>query len=272
MFKIFISSLILFVSLNASGFNEKIINIIGYDEYKQNKGLIDHLFSNEGAYYKNGSLNYINVMQRLKDNGLLGMGYNEPQDLNITFKISHDPIKSLKIISDSLKALGYYHYFTKYLVYDENSSLTWTIKLRTEAAIDPLMLSRELSTYNCEFIDIRKEGYTKWVYTINTSNSIISQAVLITTGEKVDFRKPLKPYFVKIQKASSVNILSKPGNQWFPQVVFYDRHLNILNIVKEDSKHNNLQLEIPEETKYIKIEDIYTLSNIRRGLSVLIKE
>ncbi len=272
MFKIFISSIILFASLYANSFNEKIINIIGFNEYSQNKGLIDHLFSNEKQYYNNNSLNYIVVMQKLKDNGLLDMGYNEPQNISITFNISNDPIKSLKIISDSLKALGYYHYFTKHMLYDENASLTWTINLKTEAAIDPLMLSIELAKHNCKFIDIKKEGYTKWVYTINTSNSIISKASLLTVGEKVDFRKPLKPYFIKIDTARSIDILSKPGNQWFPQVVFYDMNLNILNIVKEDSKHNNLQLEIPEETRYIKIKDIYSLANIKRGLSVIIKE
>ena len=272
MFKIFISSLILLVSLNANNINEKIINIIGYSEYSQNKGLIDHLFADGDAYYRSGSINYIAVMQKLKNNGLLKMGYNKPQDISITFNISHDPIKSLKIISDSLKSLGYYHYFTKHLVYNEDSTLTWTINLKTEAAIDPLMLSAELAKHNCKFVDIRKEGYTKWMYTINTSNSIISKAKVISAGEKVDFRKPLKPYFVKIDNARSIDILSKPGNQWFPHVVFYDEHLNILNIVKEDSKHNNLQLEIPEETEYIKIEDIYTLSNIKRGLSVIIKE
>ena len=272
MFKIFISSLILFASLNASSFNEKIINIIGYNEYKQNQGLIEHLFSHKSTYYKGNSLNYVSIMQKLKDNGLLNMGYNEPQNISITFNISHDPIKSIKIISDSLKALGYYYYFTKHLIYDENATLTWTINLKTEAAIDPLMLSKELAKHNCEFVDIRKEGYTKWVYTINTSESIISKAVLVTNGEKVDFRKPLKAYFVKVSNAKSINILSKPGNQWFPQVVFYNKHLNILELVKEDKKHNSLQLEIPEETTYIKINDIYTLANIKRGLSVIIKE
>ncbi|PLY07318.1 MAG: hypothetical protein C0625_06830 [Arcobacter sp.] len=272
MFKIFISSIILFASLNAITFNEKIINIIGYNEYSQNKGLIDHLFSNKEAYYKNGSLNYLVVMEKLKLNGLLKMAYSEPQDLIITFNINYDPIKSIKIISDSLKALGYYHYFTKHLLYDQNSNLTWTINLKTEAAIDPLMLSKELSNHNCQFIDIRKEGYIKWMYTIDTSDSIISKAELISSGERVDFRKPLKPYFIKVEGSKNLNILSKPGNQWFPQIVFYDKHLNILDIVKEDNKYDSLQLEIPEETTYIKINDIYTLTNIKRGLSVIIKE
>lgn len=272
MLKIFVSTIILFVSLSANSFNQKIINIIGYDEYRVNKGLIDHLFSNENSYYKNGSLNYIPVIEKLKHNGLLKVGFNSPQDVTITFNVNHDPIKSLKIISDSLKALGYYHYFTKQLIYDENTNLKWTITLKAEAAIDPLMLSKELFKHNSLIIDIKKEGYTQWMYSINTSNSTLSRAKLVIAGEEVKFRKPLKPYFIKINKANSINILSRPGNQWFPSIVFYDKHLNILNIIKEDNKHTSINLEVPEDTRYIKINDIYTLANIKRGLSVTIKE
>ena len=71
---------------------------------------------------------------------------------------------------------------------------------------------------------------------------------------------------------TSIKIISKWSNQWFPQVVFYDKHLSILNIIKENSKKSSLQLEIPEGTTYIKIDDLYTLANISRGLSVIIKE
>ncbi len=272
MLKKFCLILICTIVLNAEGFNQKIVNIIGYNEFNENRGLIDHLFSNKAAFYKNGSMNYVAVMQQLKSNGLLRVGLDEPKHVTITFQISHDPIKSIKIVSDSLKALGYYYYFTKNLVYDEEKNITWTINLKTEAAIDPLMLSKELAKHNCQFNDIRKEGYTKWMYSINTFNSILPKAKLITSGEKVDFRKPLKPYLISVDKASKIIIASKPGNQWFPNIVFYDKHLNILDIVKEDKKSKALQLEIPEETKYIKVNDLYTLANIKRGLSVIIKE
>lgn len=105
--------LICTIVLNAEGFNQKIVNIIGYNEFNENRGLIDHLFSNKAAFYKNGSMNYVAVMQQLKSNGLLRVGLDEPKQVTITFQISHDPIKSIKIVSDSLKALGYYYYFTK---------------------------------------------------------------------------------------------------------------------------------------------------------------
>ncbi len=260
------------IVLNASGFNQRIINIIGYSEYNENRGLIEYLFSNKSVYYKNGYIDYLTVMEKLKSNGLLKVGLNGSKNITITFQISHDPVKSLKIISDSLKALGYYYYFTKSLIYDKNKNITWTINLKTEAAIDPLMLSKELAKHNCLFNDIRKEGYTKWIYSINTSNSNLSKAKIITANERINFRKPLKPYLIKVNNVKEININSNPGNQWFPNVVFYDKHLNILDIIKEDKKSKSLKLEIPKETKYIKINDLYTLANIKRGLSVLIKE
>lgn len=264
--------LICAVALNASSFNEKIINIIGYERYSINKGLIDHIFAKKSTYYLNGKPNYIAIMQRLKDNGLLNISLNEPQNITITFRINHDPIKSLKIITDSLKTLGFYHYFTKHLVYDENQYLTWVISLKAEAAIDPLMLSKELFKNNCSISDIKKEGYVNWMYELDTSDSILSKAKLISKNERVDFRKPLRPYLLKNKNGNKLIILSKPGNQWFPQVVFYDRHLNILNITEEDKKSKSLRLTIPKDTSYIKIDDLYTLANIKRGLSVIIKE
>lgn len=77
---------------------------------------------------------------------------------------------------------------------------------------------------------------------------------------------------VSIEKASNLTVVSKPGNQWFPNIVFYDKDLNILDIVKEDKKSASLRLTIPENTTYVKIDDLYMLENIRRGLSVIIKE
>lgn len=268
IFFILISSVV----LNASSFNDKIIDIIGFERFTINKGLIDHIFSQKQTYYINGKLNYIAVMQKLQDNGLLNISLDAPQNISITFRINNDPIKSLKIITDSLKTLGFYHYFTKNLIYDESQYLTWVISLKAEAAIDPLLLSKELFKNNCLIRDIKKEGYVNWMYELDTSNSSLSKAKLISKNERVDFRKPLKPYLLKNQNGKKLIVLSKPGNQWFPQIVFYDKHLNILNIVEKDAKSKSVRLEIPEDTNYIKIDDLYTLANIKRGLSVIIKE
>lgn len=272
MFKKLALFIVLFtVYLNAASFNQRVANVIGLNEYNQNKGLIDYIFTNKKAYYKDGLFNYVLVMQKLKDNGLLKVYLNEPQDVSITFIATDAPIKSMKIISDSLKRLGYYYYFTKSLVHTKDQSMIWSINLKTEAAIDPLMLSKELAKNSCRFLDIKKEGNTKWKYVINTSGATLEKAQKLISGEKIDFRKPLKPYFITFNEATSLMITSKAGNQWFPNIVFYDDKLNILEVVRKDEKTKSHMLTVPASTKYVKIDDIYTLENIRRGLSVMIK-
>lgn len=259
------------ISLNATSFNQRVINIIGADEFTKNKSLIDYIFTNKSIYYRNGNFNYVSVMQKLKDNGLLKVYLDSPKDISITFITTDSPIKSIKIISDSLKKLGYYYYFTKNLTYTKDQSMLWSINLKTEAAIDPLMLSKELSKNNCRFLDIKKEGDTIWEYKIDTSGAALAKATKLILGEKIDFKKPLKPYFITFDEGKTLYVTSKNNNKWFPNIVFYDKKLNILNIVRRNYRTSSYRLNIPKNTEYIKIDDIYTLENIKRGLSVMIK-
>ncbi len=273
MIKKILISVFLVISLNANQLlNEKIENLIGQESYLTHKNLINFIFQKEYEYTTVDGLNYQAVLKTLKDNGLLNLAFDEPKNIEITFKTTNNPLKSLKILKDTLKSLGYYYYFTKHTVYDGEKDLTWTIKLKTEAAIDPLILSEELSKQDCKILNISKESDDKWVYELNTEDATLYDAQYITNNEKVVFTKPLSPYFIKIDNASQINITSRTLNSWLPYVVFYDKNLNILKVSKEDKVFRRLTLSIPENTRYIKISDLYTLFNIKRGLSVLIKE
>lgn len=280
MFRLFIVSIFLLLSLNANEveqnssetlLHDKIKNFIGEDEYSKHLNLINFIFKNKHNYQHNDSLNYISLIKTLKENGLLKLNFEEPKDILIEFQINNNPLKSLKILKDTLKSLGYYYYFTKSSIFDGNRNLIWTIKLKTEAAIDPLVLSNELLKKDCRMVDISKDG-NKWIYNIDTGFATLKDAVYISTNERVAFQKPLTPYFIKIDKASSLYVASRVLNKWFPNIVFYDKQLKILKVVNEDKVHRNIKLPVPEETRYIKISDLYTLINIKRGLSVIIKE
>lgn len=251
--------------------HDKIKNLIGEPIYNEHINLINFVFKNKHNYQHNESLNYISIIKTLKENGLLHLNYEEPKDILIQFKINNNPLKSLKILKDTLKSLGYYYYFTKTSVYDGDKILNWTIKLKTEAAIDPLVLSNELLEKDCRMVDISKEN-DKWIYTIDTNFASLKDAMYVSSNERVSFQKPLTPYFIRIDKAQSLYVASRVLNRWFPNIVFYDKHLKILKVVNEDRVHRNIRLSVPEETKYIKISDLYTLINIKRGLSVIIKE
>ena len=159
MIKKVLISVFLMLSLNANDLlNQKIENFIGTQNYLTHKNLINFIFKKEFEYTTVNGLNYQAVLKTLKDNGLLDLAFNEPKNIEVTFKVNSNPIKSFKILKDTLKSLGYYYYFTKHTIYDGTESLTWTIKLKTEAAIDPLVLSTELFQHDCKVIDIKKRG------------------------------------------------------------------------------------------------------------------
>ncbi|NQY95396.1 MAG: hypothetical protein HRT43_14615, partial [Campylobacteraceae bacterium] len=107
---------------------------------------------------------------------------------------------------------------------------------------------------------------------INTQYADIADALYIDSNEKVVLQKPLKPYFIKISEAKTLKILSRKLNNWYPYIVFYDKHLTVLRVVKKDRMFRGLSMKIPESTRYMKVTDLYTLVNIKRGLSIITKE
>lgn len=271
MFKKIFFLIVLTISLNANVLEDKIENLIGQNDYTRHKNLIKYIFKDESKYYNGFNINYIRLVETLQENGLLRLSLGEPKDIFIKLNTNHDPMKSLKILKDTLKSLGFYYYFTQNLKYDTNN-LIWQIKLKTAAAIDPLILAKELLKQNSKIVNIKREGENHWEYSIDTNFSTLNNTIDITSNEKRVLRKPLKPYMLKVENVNKLIIFSRVLNHWFPSIVFYDKHLNVLDIVKKDAVHRRLKVSVPKDTRYIKIDDLYTLINIKRGITVITKE
>jgi hypothetical protein len=261
------------VTLNATVLHEKIENLIGQKDYKLHKNLITLIFNDQAKFFlANERLNYPLVLKELKQNGLLHLKLPQPQEIEVEFHTNKDSVKSLKILNDTLKALGYYYYFTKSTQYNSNGLLVWTIKLKTEFVIDPLVFVNEILKNDCRVVEINKEENHKWIYKIDTNFANIAESIFIDSNELIKLQKPLRPYFIKINGSGVLKVMSTSLNHWYPYIVFYDEHLNILNIIKKEQFSRRVSLSIPLQTKYIKITDLYTLDNIKRGLNVMIKE
>ena len=93
----------------------------------------------------------------------------------------------------------------------------------------------------------------------------------IDTNEKIILSKPLRPYMLEVRNTSLLYIRSRTLNHWYPYIVFYDKHFNVLNVIKEKIIYKKYRTNVPRETQYIKIGDMFTLLNIKRGLSVIVK-
>ena len=76
---------------------------------------------------------------------------------------------------------------------------------------------------------------------------------------------------LKISKAKSLQVISRNLNNWFPHIVFFDKDLMVLTVIKKDRVFKGLRVKIPENTRYVKVTDTYNLINIKRGLSIIVR-
>jgi hypothetical protein len=168
--------------------------------------------------------------------------------------------------------MGYYYYFTKESSFDTNSGqLVWTIVFNTEYILDPFILVQELKSRNCKILNVTRQKDDFWKYNIDVNFAKIDEAIKIDNNEKVIFQKPLRAYFIEVTNASKLHIISRNLNHWFPYIAFYNEHLKVLKVIKKDRIYKGYRTNIPPKTKYIKITDLYTLINIKRGLSIIVK-
>jgi hypothetical protein len=161
--------------------------------------------------------------------------------------------------------MGYNHPLTTKALRD-NSGFLWELSLNVTSAIDPYQLTKEIKRAGGEVTRIIRYSKDRWRYNVNTKNSEL-RAIKIADKE-VRLKKPLKDYWIDVEGAKTVRISSPNGNNWHPYIVFYDRDLNILTNYTKERKSYNISLKIPKRAAYIKISDIYTLNNLKRGLKI----
>ncbi len=264
--------LFLLCTLNADDLFDKIKNLVGEKQFKIHNNLVNLLFKSRNDFYINERLlNYEKILKTLRENGLLHLKFKKPSQFYLEFSTNTDAIKTLKILNETLKGMGYYYYFTKSTEFKSGGAMKWKISFKTEYALDPLSLIKELKLKSCIILNINKENNYYWKYKINVDFAKISEAIKVDKNEKVILQKPLRPYFLEVKDASKIQIISRTLNHWFPHIVFFDSHLNVLKVIKKDRIYKGYKTNVPRETKYIKITDLYTLINIKRGLSIIIK-
>jgi len=257
--------------LNASILKDKVENIINPNDYRVHNSLINLLFQDETKYIVNDKIKYFKLFKTLQEKGLLNLHLDKPSNIEVEFKSTDNSFKSYKMLNDTMHSLGYRYFFTDSMSVTETKNLTWNIILKTEYMLDPVVLIKELRQNGCKILEVTNNGSNKWSYVIDFENAQLSSAIKIEKNEKVKFQKPLKEYMLKVEDAKSLQVISKNLNYWFPDIVFFDKNLEVLSSIKKDYVHKSLKVEVPNETKYIKITDKYNLINIKRGLSVIVR-
>ena len=273
MVKLFFSFLLLFslsfadetpLELEENLLEYKIKSFIDLEVYEKNVEFIKIIFSPKSDFYINDRVDAVKVLSTLKDNGLLKLFFKKPQELNLHFKTSGSPLFFVKLMSDSLRNIGYYRYVTTASELN-NAEFRWSISLNAEYATDPQILQKELEKTGCKIIDIQRSSANEWTYSVDITSGFLNVQVL-QEDEEFKLKRSLYAHWIDASKIEELRIRSSRRNSWYPYIAYYDKSLHLLKVIKHDEKHSDIRLEIPKCAKYIKVSDIYTLKNIKDEL------
>ena len=275
MVKFLLSFLLIFSSLVADEtvvleeenlLTSKIKSFVDEEVYEKNSEFINIIFSPESDFYENERVNVVKVVSTLKENGLLKLFFQKPQEMHLHFKTAGSSLFFVKLMSDTLRNIGYYRYVTTASNLD-SSEFTWSISLTSEYATDPEILQKELAKQGCRIIDINRNLSNDWTYIIDMQRGFLNVPVL-KNSKSVKLKRSLYAHWLNSSKIKNLRISSSVRNNWYPYIAYYDKSLHLLKVIKRDEKHETINLKIPKQAKYIKISDIYTLKNIKDNLTL----
>ncbi|WP_428738833.1 hypothetical protein [Sulfurimonas sp.] len=242
----------------------KIQSFVSADTYEENREFINTIFDPKTAFYKDDHIDSVKVIKTLQENGLLDLFFKSPQEIRLNFRTNGSPIFFVKIMSDTLSTLGYYKYVTIASTRDA-SEFVWSINLTSEYATDPLILQEELKKKSCEIVDIQRNDEKEWSYLIDISNAKLNVTQL-QDGKKFVLNRSLYEHWLDVSQIKRVTIRSSKRNHWYPYISYYDSSLHLLKVIKKENIHKVIELEIPKNSAYMKISDLYTLKNIKDKL------
>ncbi len=249
---------------NDNNLTLKIKSFLDSDVYEQNRAFIDVVFDPKSDFYQNERVDSVKVLETLKENGLLNLFFKTPREIQLNFKTSGSPLFFVKLMGDSLRNIGYYRYVTTASTLD-SSEFTWSIRLTSEYATDPLILQTELHKSGSNIIDIERLSAVEWTYVVDMGSSFLNLTEL-EESQEIKLKRSLYAHWLNISKIKELRIVSSRRNHWYPYIAYYDSSLHLLKVIKEDERYSSMKLEIPKEAKYIKISDLYTLKNVKDSL------
>lgn len=77
--------------------------------------------------------------------------------------------------------------------------------------------------------------------------------------------------FLNVSGKSSIEIKSRSNDSWIALVKILDKNLKLISQVKSDKKEKEIYLNFPDEAFYLIIDDVFSLENIKHGLTIYIK-
>ena len=253
--------------LKAKGIQSVVKDIIGPEEYSSKKKLIEIIFQDNDYFFDDGSLDYIKILEKLESENLLKIQNKNTASLKIAFSTSdHNLQIFLKVIKDTLFSLGFNNFYTIKAI-KNFKEFVWIVSLGNNYTLDPLIFAKKLREKNVFISDMKRYSLTNWNYVLNIKN-----ATIVTTkypfDQEVQLTKSMRSYWLNLQDCKKITIKSYPSDSWHPYIVLYTKNLNIIKTIKKNRVIKEISINIPLDAKYLKIDDLYTLKNIKNGFKI----
>ena len=209
----------------------------------------------------NASIKQILVF--IKNNGFLNLFFKNPTIIHPTFIFNGgNEILKTKILYESLNKMGFYDFYPSSV--EKNSRYKITLEIKTLNKIDPLDFYDIMQKHGCNITNIQNNG--NFTYYINCQEPKIDTYEITDNFDTFHNIKGI--YWFKTNEYSKISIKTSKYDFFYPYIVFYDKNLNILNIITLKNIKRKLTLKIPTGCFYIKIQDNFTKENIKRGILI----
>ena len=240
--------------------NEKIENLMGEAQFKSYNQLLNKIFPNK-------NYNIEEILTILKNNGLLELFFENPKIIHTKFIFENgEKILDTKILNNSLSALGYYYFYPSEIKKRDNTIIL-NIEFKSEHFIDPVSMIDEMKSRGCQVIDVYKQD-GDFNYKFDCENGKIKEAHILNDDDNQMYVNSRGVYWFENNNSTQMLIRARRIDYWHPSIWFYDEKLNLLNNKKINKKTTFITLNIPASCKYIKVTDIYSSENFKRGIIV----
>ncbi len=247
-----------------------IKDVLGSREFNSKKKFIEIIFKDKDSYKDEDSLNYPKILQKLRDEGLLKLS-NVSSPLRVAFTTNSENNQIfIKVVKDTLFSLGFSNINTIKAV-KRGKKFIWVVSLGNNYMLDPLLFAKAMKEKNISIKGLKRYSLTNWNYVLDVKDAVIIPKKL-EYNDIIKLQKSLRAYWLNIEGAKKVQIQSSLNNSWHPYVVLYNKDLKIISTVKKNRKTSKLDINIPSDAMYLKIDDLYTIKNIRDGLDILIQK
>lgn len=248
---------------------ECIQNFIGEQAYYTNQNFIKRLFKDEKKFINEGKIDYFLILKTLKDNGLLELIFSEPSELQITIRAKSKPIFLTRVINSTLSSIGY-SYFTISKAKYEQGEVELTFSLVTEHILDPVIFLNELKKRGIIPIGVKRDNLLHWEYDLDIQKWVVLSSIPLSKQARFDVKKISGEYWFDVQTPGTLYIKKKnPRIGWFPRIVLYDKNLQILEIITQNSFAIESEIVLNEKTAFVMVTDLNNPARLKYGLSVI---